>query len=133
TAKVSKVKLAPLYSLMAQRETDPAKRLQYLKQAAELAPRDAEVWQALAEGYIERKNFVEAAKAWHSAEVAATTGEQRARMAKGRAAVEAQRLDSDAAEKQRLAAEEAARVQKLKVQALANLRAAEAKANQANG
>src|SRR5258706_6734492 len=132
TSKTSKVKLAPLYSLMAQRESDPTKRLQYLKQAADLAPRDAEVWQALAEGYLERKNFVEAAKAWHSAEVAATTDEQRARMAKGRAAVEAQRLDSEAADRQRLAAEEAARIQKLKGQALAELRAAEAKANQAN-
>ena len=114
-SKVSKVKLAPLYSLMAQRESDPAKRLQYLKQAAELAPRDALVWQALAEGYVERKNFVEAAKAWHAAEVAASTDEQRAIMAKGRAAVEAQRLDAEAAEKQRLAAEEFARTQKLKV------------------
>jgi hypothetical protein len=132
SSKASKVKLAPLYSLMAQRETDPGKRLQYLKQAADLAPRDAEVWQALAEGYIERKNFVEAAKAWHSAEVAASTNEQRLRMAKGRAAVEAQRLDAEAAERQRIAAEEAARTEKLKAEARVSLRAAEAKANQKN-
>lgn len=130
--KASKVKLAPLYSLMAQRERDPAKRLPYLKQAADLAPRDAEVWQALAEGYIERKNFVEAAKAWHSAEVASSTPEQRARMAQGRAAVEAQRLDAEAAERRRLAAEERARTEKLKAEARVSLRAAEAKANQEN-
>lgn len=126
-------KQAAPYFLMAQRETDSARRIQYLQKAASLAPRGVSYWQALAEAHIAQKQFSEAAKAWRSAEQAAVTEEERARMRVARLAIEEQRLDYEAAERKRIVEEKEREIRKLKNAALADLRAAEAKANRANG
>jgi tetratricopeptide (TPR) repeat protein len=114
---------------MAQRDTDPQKRLAHWKAAAEHDPRNASYWQALAECYLADHNFTEAAKAWREAEQAATDPAQRERMRQARLAIEGQRLDYEAAEKQRQAAEEAREIERLKDQARAHLHEVEAKYN----
>jgi tetratricopeptide (TPR) repeat protein len=122
-------KLDEPFAMMAERDTDPRKRLAHWKAAAERDPRNAAYWQALAECYLADHNFAEAAKAWREAEQAATDPARRDRMRQARVAIEGQRLDFEAAEKQRQAEEEAREIATLKDQARANLHAAEAKYN----
>lgn len=122
-------KLDEPFAMMAQRDTDPQKRLAHWKAAAERDPRNASYWQALAECYLADHNFTEAAKAWREGEQAATDPAQRERMRQARLSMEGQRLDFEAAEKRRQAEEDAREIEKLKDQARANLHAAEAKYN----
>ncbi|MGC9951430.1 MAG: hypothetical protein ABSF64_34170 [Bryobacteraceae bacterium] len=123
-------KLAEPHFLMAQRQTEPPKRIAELKQAAKLDARNLDYWQALAEAYLEAHDYPRAAQAWKSAEQAAATPGDRARMQRKRLDIEAQRLDWEDAEKKRKADEEAREVDRLKQQARADLHALEARANQ---
>jgi hypothetical protein len=122
-------KLDEPFAMMAQRDTDPQKRLMHWKAAAERNPRNASYWQALAECYLADHNFTEAAKAWREAEQAAIEPEQRAHMRQARLAVEGQRLDYEEAEKRRQAEEEARELAKLKAQAQAHVHELEAQYN----
>lgn len=122
-------KLDEPFALLAERDTDPQKRLEHWKAAAERDPRNASYWQALAQCYLEDHNFTEAGKAWREAEQAATDPSQRERIHAARMKVEEQRLDYEAAERQRKAEEEAREIEQLKDQARAELHAAEAKIN----
>jgi hypothetical protein len=122
-------KLDTPFAMMAQRDTDPEKRLAHWKAAAERDPRNSTYWQALAEGYLEMHNFTEAAKAWREAEQASTDVAQRGRMRQARLAVEGQRLDFEAAEKQRAAEAEAREIARLKSEAQAHIHELEAKVN----
>jgi len=120
-------KLDEPFALMAARDTDPAKRLAHWKAAAERDPRNAAYWQALAEGYVAQHNYKEAAKAWDQGAQAATDPEQRERMRQARLAIEEQRLDYEAAERQRAADEKAREIEKLKAEARAEVHAIEEK------
>jgi hypothetical protein len=122
-------KLDEPFAMMAQRDTDPQKRLAHWKAAAEHDPRNASYWQALAECYLAEHNFTEAAKAWREGEQAAIDPAQRERLRQARLSLEGQRLDYEAAEKQRLAEENAREIEKLKDQARAHLHEVEAKYN----
>ncbi len=122
-------KLEEPFILMAQRDTDPRKKLAHLKAASERNPRNAATWQQLADAYLADHNYSEAAKAWRDGEQAALDPAERQRMHSARMAIEQQRLDYEAEEKQRHAAEEAAELEKLKAQARADVHALEAKAN----
>jgi hypothetical protein len=126
-------KLAETYALMGRRQTDNVKRIQYLEKAAQLDARNGGRWEEMAKACLEEKAFDKAAQAWRNGEQAATTPEERARMEAGRHAIEQQRLDWEEAERQRLASEHEREIQKLKQQAIAELRAAEAKANAGKG
>ena len=123
-------KLAEPHFLMAQRQTEPPKRIQELKLAAKLDARNLAYWQALAEAYLDAHDFPQAAQTWKSAEQAAATPGDRARMQRKRLDVEGQRLDWEDAEKKRKADEEAREIDRLKQQARADLHALEARANQ---
>jgi hypothetical protein len=123
-------KLAEPHFLMAQRQTDSPKRIQELKQAAKLDARNLAYWQALAEAYLDAKDFPQAAQAWRSAEQAAATPGERARMQRARLEIEDQRLNWEASERQRKADEQAREIERLKTQARADLHALEARANQ---
>jgi hypothetical protein len=123
-------KLAEPHFLLAAHETDPAKRIEQLKLAATLAVRNAAYWQALAEAYLADHNYSEAAKAWRAAEQAADNPQDRARYLAARRSIEQQRLDYEAAERERAAAEQRRELEKLKAQARAELHAVEAKVNQ---
>jgi hypothetical protein len=126
-------KLAETYALMGRRQTDNIKRIQYLEKAAQLDARNAGRWEEMAKACLAEKAFDKAAQAWRNGEQAATTPEERARMEAGRRSIEQQRLDWEEAERQRLASEHEREIQKLKQQAIAELRAAEGKANAGKG
>jgi hypothetical protein len=122
-------KLDEPFALMAQRDTDPLKRIAHWKAAAERNPRNPSYWQSLAECYLADHNYGDAAKAWKEGEQAATDPALREKMRQARAAIEQQRLDYEEAEKRRQAEEDAREIEKLKAQARAELHALEAKYN----
>ncbi len=126
-------KLAEIYVLMGRRQTDNVKRIQYLEKAAQLAPRDPARWEELAKVCLDEKVFDKAAQAWTNAEHAAATPQERDRFAAARVSIDQQRLDWEEAERKRKAEEQAREIRKLKDQAIAELRAAEAKANAGQG
>ncbi len=120
-------KLDEPFALLAARDTDPAKRAMHWRAAAERNPRNAAYWKALAECYLAVHNYGDAAKAWSAGEQAATDPAERERMRQARVAIEQQRLDYEAAQKQSQADEDARELARLKQQALANVHALEAK------
>ena len=122
-------KLDEPFVLMAQRDTDPPKRLAHWKAATERNPRNPSYWQALADCYLADHNYAEAAKAWKEGEQSATDPAERQRMHQARMSIEQQRLDYEEAEKRRQAEEDARELDKLKAQARAEVHALEAKAN----
>lgn len=113
----------------AKRATDPQVRIKELRAAVALAPRRDDYWQALAQVWLDQRNFREAARAWKSAEQAAVDAAQRERVRQARMSIEQQRLDFEAAEKRRIAEEKERETQRLKAEALAEIRALEARAN----
>jgi tetratricopeptide (TPR) repeat protein len=122
-------KLEEPFVLMAQRDTDPRKRLAHWKAATERNPRNPAYWKALADCYLADHNYAEAAKAWKEGEQSATDPAERQQMHQARMAIEQQRLDYEEAEKKRQAEEEARDLDRLKAQARAEVHALEAKAN----
>lgn len=126
-------KLAETYALMGRRQTESARRIQYLEKAAQLDPRSAARWEEMAKACLDEKAFDKAAQAWRNAEQAAATPEEHARYEAARVAIDQQRLDWQEAERRRKAEEQAREIAKLKQQAVADLRAAEARANAGEG
>lgn len=120
-------KLDEPFALLAERDTDPRKRLMHWKDAADRNPRNPRYWQELAQCYLADHNYADAAKAWTAGEQAATDPAQRERMHAARMAIEQQRLDYEEAEKRRKAEEEAAELAKLKDQALQHVHDLETK------
>jgi hypothetical protein len=122
-------KLDEPFALLAQRDADPAQRLEHWKAAAERNPRNAAYWQALAECYLAQHDYSGAAKAWTSGAQSASDPAERARMTAARAAIEQQRVAYES-EQRRLKTEQDARdLEKLKSQARAEVRAIESKYN----
>ena len=120
-------KLPEPFALLAQRDTDPRKRIMHWKAAAERDPRNVSYWRALAEACLAEHNYADAAKAWRSGEQAATDPAERERMRQARLQIEEQRLDFEEAEKRREAEEKAREIERLKTEARAELHKAEAK------
>ena len=123
-------KLDEPFVLMAQRDTDPRRRLMHWKAATERNPREPSYWEALANCYLADHNYSEAAKAWRGGEQAATDPAVRERMHQARMSIEQQRLDYEAAEKQRQSDEDARDLEKLKAEARAHVHELEQKYNQ---
>ncbi len=121
------------HSRMASMTKDPQKRIQLWKKAAEIEPRNARHWQELAEAELAVKAFANAAIAWRSAERAAATAEERERIRRSRLSYEERRAGLEEAERRRLAEEAAREIARLKEDALREVRAAEARANQGAG
>jgi hypothetical protein len=120
-------KLDEPFALMAQRDTDPQKRIAHWKAAAERNPRNPAYWQSLAEAYLAGHNYADAAKAWRDGEQSALDPAQREKMRQARLAIEQQRLDYEEAETRRQAEEDAREIEKLKAQARAEVAALEKK------
>jgi hypothetical protein len=125
-------KLDEPFALMAQRDTDPARRIAHWKAAAERNPRNPSYWQSLAEAYLAEHNYGDAAKAWRDGEQAAIDPALREKMRQARLSIEQQRLDYEEAERRRQAEEDARELEKLKTQARADVHALEAKYNDPN-
>jgi hypothetical protein len=115
--------------LMARQEADPKMKVRHLKTATTLEPRNAGYWQALAEAHLAANEFPDAAKAWAAAEQATVDEAERTRIRAARQAIEQQRLEYQAAERRRAAEEKERDLQRVKAAALAEIRAAEARAN----
>ena len=125
-------KSAEPHFLLAMKQADAAKRIDALKAVLALDRRNAEYWQALAEAHLLLHDYGEASKAWRAAEQASVTEEQRAKMRQARIDIERQRLDFEEAEKRRIADEKEREIRKLKAEAIAELRAIEARVNKQN-
>ena len=118
----------PAYQL-AQRETDPDRRAVWLAKAAALEPRNVGYWQALAQTYTAAKRFNDAQKAWGGAENAGATAQEREHIRQIRLQVEGERADFEAAERKRIAEEQARDLERVKNASMAEIHAAEAAAN----
>ncbi|MGH9671723.1 MAG: hypothetical protein ACRD44_00955, partial [Bryobacteraceae bacterium] len=108
---------------------DPTKKMELLRKAGTIEPRQSRYWQALAEVAQEVKAFAEAAQAWRSAERAASTDEERERMVRAQAVYQERRAELEAEERRREAEEKAREIARLKDEGFAAVRAAEARAN----
>jgi hypothetical protein len=117
------------YVLLAKLETDASRKLEWLKRAAALDPRDSAKWLRVAEWYQAHRKFSEAFKAWNAAEDAASDPEERARIRKARDAIEEQRVEEEIAERRRQEAERERDLQRVKDTAMAEIHAAEERAN----
>lgn len=115
--------------LLADIETDPGRKLHQLKIAADLEPRNAARWRALAEFNMAHNRYPEAAKAWAAAQTASVDDAERAQMRAARLSIEHQRLDFEAAERRRREEEKQRDLQRVKDEAMARVRAAEERAN----
>jgi hypothetical protein len=104
-------------------------QIKELQAAARLAPQNMEYQADLARAYLGAKMFAAAAKAWTAAEQAAANDADREKMIQARLAIEAQRLDDEEAERRRRQEEERRDTERVKAEAIARIRAAEAKAN----
>ena len=117
------------HEIFAEDVKNPQKRIDELKAAATLAPRNAAYWRALAEEYLAQNLYADAGKAWAAAENASVDNAERARIRDARLAIEKQRLDYEAAERKRQEEEKAAELQKVKDAAMARINEAVARAN----
>lgn len=129
-AIVANPKWAEPYFKMAALETDPARRIANLKSAALLDPRNAIYWQTLATAQAAANLFADAEKSWESAERAASTPQERARIHQSKLDLEDNRAAFEAAEKKRELAEEARDLQRVKDAAAAEVLQFERSANQ---
>ncbi len=123
-------KLDEPFVLMAQRDTDPRRRLMHWKAATERNPREPSYWEALANCYLADHDYAGAAKAWRGGEQAAIDPAVRKRMRQARLAVEQQRLDYEAEAKRHQAEEDSREIEKLKAEARAHVHELEKKYNQ---
>ena len=120
------------YEALAALETDPARKLQWLKTAASLEPRSAARWIAVAGIYKKHNKYPEAAKAWAAAEDNSVDDAERERISEVRHSIEQQRLDYQAAERKRADDEKEKDLDRIKAAAMAKIHAAEEAANRAN-
>ena len=114
---------------LARLEPNPSRKVELLKKATSLDPRNVQYWQELAKAEIAANLFVEAAKAWAGAERAAINAQERGRIHEARLRIEQQRADFEEAERKRKAEEQARDLQRIKDESMAEIHAAEAAAN----
>ncbi len=115
---------------MAALETDPERRIANLKSAATLDPRNAMYWETLATAQSAAKHYADAETSWVSAERAASTPQERARIHQAKLDLQESRAAFEAAEKKRAQEEEALDLQRVKNSAAAEVRQFEQAANQ---
>lgn len=118
------------HARLAALEEDPGRKAAIYKRALEVDPRDTNLWIQLAEAQQAAKDFSGAALAWRNAERSTTTESERLKIEARRKAYELERVELEAAERRRLAAEKQQELDRLREEALASIRAAEQRANQ---
>jgi hypothetical protein len=121
------------HAKLAALETGPAAKVKELKLAATLNPRDSAAWQALAAAQAAAEQYAEADRSWIQAERNALNDIDRSRIHKTRLDMDEERAAFEIAERRRLAEEQAAALERVRNQALAEVRAAEDKANKELG
>jgi hypothetical protein len=121
------------HAKLAALENNPQAKIEQLKIAAKLNPRNVDYWQQLARAQESAELFDDAAKSWGQAEHAAPNEAERARIHLARMEESERRAEFDISERKRLAAERAADLERVKAQAAAEIHAAEDAANQRLG
>lgn len=119
--------------LLAAMETSSVEKINQLKLAATLEPRNSRYWQALAEAQAAAEQFADAARSWASAEKAAATPEEREKVHKIRMDAEERRTETDLASRRNLMELRAKELEEIKREAAAEVHAAEEAANQRAG
>ncbi len=107
--------------------------LDELKTATTLEPRRPEYWNAMAEVYLDDNKFPEAAKAYRAAEQASLDPVEKERMHTAWSKIEGEKLDYQDSEMKRAKNEKQQDIDRVKAKSLAELHAAEAKVNRAQG
>ena len=113
----------------AEIEQVPVRKAALLKKAAELDPRNAKRWQAVAMAQEKAEQFSEAAKSWGMAERATENSMEREQIHQARLASEELRVAKIQAEKAAEKRKQEDELNALRNKALAQIRAAETKAN----
>jgi hypothetical protein len=121
------------YFRMAAIDAGVAAKIQDLKMAAKLEPRNSAYWQALAEAQTSADQYADADKSWSAALKAAPNDGERERIKQIRRDFDEKRAAFEAAEKKRIASEQVAELQRIKDSAAAEVHAAEAAANKKAG
>jgi hypothetical protein len=104
-----------------------------LKNSATLEPRNVEYWQTLAEAQTISNLYSDAEKSWTAAMKAAPTDAERAHIREVRLDLDEKRAEWEAAEKKRIAEEQARELERIKRSAAAEVHAAEAAVNKQAG
>ncbi len=112
---------------------DPMKKVELLKKATSLDPRQVRYWRALAGASQDAKLLPDASRAWRAAERAATTDAERAEIVKAQTEYAERRAEIEAEERRRDAEEKAREIARLKEEGFAAVRAAEERAAKATG
>ena len=110
-------KYAPAHWALGERVPPGPRRLAEWKKAIELAPRNVDWLQRYARHCVEQKQFAEAGRAWLAASQSAPDDATRDKFLAERLNIDQLRLDDEAAERRREAAEKAADIERLKSQA----------------
>ena len=118
---------------LARLETIPGRILAEAKLAANLDVRNVAYWEALAVAATSSNAFSDAAKAWAGAERAAPTEQERTRVKRARLDLEMQRADFVDNERRKASEDRVREIERLKAEALGDIRKAEMKANQRMG
>ncbi|MGA2436507.1 MAG: hypothetical protein ABSG25_14625, partial [Bryobacteraceae bacterium] len=118
------------HAFFASRIVNPDKKLQELSSAAKLEPRNAANWRALAGEYVKQHKYPDALKAWAAAERAAASDAERAAIREESRDLGARRLEFEQADRQRAEQEKQRALQQVKDASMAEIHAAEERANQ---
>lgn len=121
------------FAELARLETAPARAMFYWKQAAGLEVRNVDYWKAYAESATGANQYSDAAKAWAGAERAAGSAAEREQLVQARRDLETRRANFAEAERRRASEEREREIERLKAEALGEIRKAEMKANERLG
>ena len=114
---------------LAELEPDTGRKLILMKKYTELVPRDWQYWGKYAQTLQDAEKFPESARAWLMAEKSAPNSEIRQQLRDGRRMSVEQRLELEAAARRKEQEEKRLELERLKNEAIARVREAEAKAN----
>jgi hypothetical protein len=114
---------------LAAMEPGPVRREVHLKKAGALRPRDTQIWLRLAQTQFDLKHFADAEKSMRVALDEASDETSRAELTKRFEDFQQMRGDAEAAVRKKQKDEDKAELERLKNEALANVRKAEAAAN----
>jgi hypothetical protein len=119
--------------LLAGLETEPLRKIPHLKKAADLDFRSAKAWETLAVAQEAAQQFADAGKSWAAAERASQDPAEDARIRAARSRGVELRVQQEIEAKAEAKRREQEELDRLRNAALAEIRRAEAKANQGQG
>lgn len=132
-AMAANPKWAAPHAQIAALFADPKSKVAPLTKATQLEPRNSGYWEALARAQSDAGMFIEASKSWISAERAAGTDQEKARLHAERTKIENQRVDAEMAAAREAKDEQERELRRVMAESAARIKAAQDKANRENG